>query len=425
MDKGTSDVMARTGQVRPSLWRDRRVLGWAVGEGISSVGDQIWLVAVAYAAVGLGSATLAGTVLACAALPRAVLMLLGGVVTDRVDARKLMLWSNIARILVLAGAIAVFEVAGTSAALLIAVGVLFGVADAFYGPASRALPRQLVSKEDLGRLAGFRQLLIRIALFGGAPLGGLLMAGYGLSAAMLADALSFGVIALVLTQVRPRWPREKAEGKSVLSDLRGGLAYLAQTPRVRSLVIALSGLNVFASPVIVVGVALRSGQQGWHASGLGLLTGAIGAGAGVGTVIAIFWRPVRPVWTALLLLLVQAVALGLVGFGSLAVTLAIMIVVGITAGLASPMLAGAFQAVVGERYLGRTGAVVSITDSGLTPFTLAGFGALAAAFGVGTVSAVFGGAFFLLILAIVAQPGTRALGRDGEPVKPRSLPADR
>ena len=68
---------------------------------------------------------------------------------------------------------------------------------------------------------------------------------------------------------------------------------------------------------------------------------------------------------------------------------------------------------------------MSITDSGLTPFTLAGFGALAAAFGVGTVSAVFGGAFFLLILAIVAQPGTRALGRDGEPVKPRSLPADR
>ena len=167
MDKGTSDVMARTGQVRPSLWRDRRVLGWAVGEGISSVGDQIWLVAVAYAAVGLGSATLAGTVLACAALPRAVLMLLGGVVTDRVDARKLMLWSNIARILVLAGAIAVFEVAGTSATLLIAVGVLFGVADAFYGPASRALPRQLVSKEDLGRLAGFRQLLIRIALLSG------------------------------------------------------------------------------------------------------------------------------------------------------------------------------------------------------------------------------------------------------------------
>ncbi|WP_165947337.1 MFS transporter [Micromonospora sp. 15K316] len=391
----------------PPLRRDRTVLGWALGEAVSSIGDQIWLVALAYAAVQLGSPALAGVVLASIALPRAGLMLLGGVVTDRFEARELMLWSNVLRVLILLGALVAYESWGVSAALLITVGVLFGVADAFYRPASQALPRQLVRKEELSRLAGIRQLLIRIAMLVGAPVGGLVMTLFGLRGAIIADGVSFAVIAVVLVQVRPRWARERAHGGSLWADMRAGFGYLARTPHVRSLVIALSGLNVFVSPVVVVGVALRADQEGWNAAGLGLLTGAIGAGAGLGTLLAIVWPQRRPVLAALFLLAAQAVALALAGAGGYAMTLVLMVVVGLTAGLASPMLAGAFQSTVGESYLGRTSAVVSITDSALAPLTLTAFGLLAAQLGVSVTIAAYGLAFLLLILFLGTQREAR------------------
>jgi MFS family permease len=411
----TSDVVQPTAEAvaTPPLRRDWMVLGWAIGEAVSNIGDQVWLVGLAYTAVRLGSPAFGGTVLACAALPRAALMLFGGAVTDRFDARRLMLWSNLVRTLILIGGIAIATAYGVGGALLIGVGLLFGVADAFYSPASRALPRQLVAKKDLGRLASTRQLFVRAALFVGAPLGGLLTTQFGLRGAMLVDAISFLVIAAILTRVRPRWSWSRERGKSMLADIRGGLAYLGRARPVRSLVIALSGLNVFVTPVTVVGVALRSSQAGWGPTGLGVLTGAIGVGAGVGTVVSMFWRQDRPVRTGLSLLLAQAVALGLIPLGSFTLALGAMIVIGLTAGLASPMLAGAFQATVAAQYLGRVGALVSITDSGLTPFTLAGFGLLATSFGVQGVSLAFAVVFLVLIGLVIARPDTRAIRLDG------------
>ncbi|HEY1488620.1 MAG TPA: MFS transporter, partial [Micromonosporaceae bacterium] len=147
--------------INRSLYRDGAVLGWAAAFGVSQLGDVVFFASLAYVAAKLGSPALAGTVLACAAIPRAVLMLLGGAVTDRFDARRLMLTSDIACAVVLIGALAAIHEWGTSAPILIAIGALFGTADAFYGPASYTFPRQLVPVDDLPRLAGLRQLIGR------------------------------------------------------------------------------------------------------------------------------------------------------------------------------------------------------------------------------------------------------------------------
>ncbi len=395
-----SDSQAPT----PSLFRDVAVLGWAFASGVSQLGDVIFFASLAYVAARLGSATLAGTVLACGAIPRAVLMLVGGAVTDRFDARRLMLTSDLACAVVLIGALVAIHIWGVSAPLLIAISGLFGIADAFYGPASGTLPRQLVASADLPRLSGLQQLIGRFSRIGGGPLGLALVAFGGFSAALTADAVSYLVIAATLLVVRPRWPRIRSASRSIIADIRDGMAYLARTPTIRDLVIALSGLNVFGGPVLSIGIALRTTQQGWTPEHLGILTGCIGAGAVLGTLGAMTLRLARPLRLALALMFVQAAAVALVGVLTYPGEVAAMLVVGVTAGLASPLMSGTVAAVVAEEYLGRTISVLSLADTGLLPLALVGFGALTAAAGLAVACAAFGAGFAGLMVFAITRP---------------------
>lgn len=76
------------------------------------------------------------------------------------------------------------------------------------------------------RRTRIRQLLNRSGSIAGPPLGGVLVAAFGLAGALLVDAVTFTVIAIVLLLARPRWPRERAAGASVWADVRGGLSYV-------------------------------------------------------------------------------------------------------------------------------------------------------------------------------------------------------
>ena len=102
------------------------------GEAISLIGDQFYLVALPWLVLTLtGSALAIGTVLAAAAIPRALFMLIGGALTDRLNPRVLMLASNLSRF-VLVGALAAVTITGVVELWMIYVFALtFGLADAF------------------------------------------------------------------------------------------------------------------------------------------------------------------------------------------------------------------------------------------------------------------------------------------------------
>ena len=106
---------------------------------------------------------------------------------------------------------------------------------------------------------------------------------------------------------------------------------------------------------------------------------------------------------------VQAAAVAAVGLLPYAGEVAAMLVVGLTAGLASPLLAGAVQAVVAEQFLGRTSSVLSIADTGLAPLALAGFGLLVGASGLAAACLAFGFAFSVLMVFAVSRPHLTAL----------------
>jgi MFS family permease len=385
--------------VLPPLRRDRRVQAWVLSGAVSEAGDVAWYVGLAWSAAQVTSPAGAGLVMGIGALPRALMLLFGGALADRWDGRRTMIIANLGRIAVLVVAAIVAASAGLSLALLLTVAVVFGAVDALYNPAAGTLPRRMVAADDLVPLAAGRQLANRLAVFVGAPLGGLLVAHGGLMTVMIVDAVSFGVIALALAfVVRPRFPQPPASGHSIRRDLAAGFGYLRRDQLARTLVVAFFGLNLCVGPVLAVGLVQRVHGSGWGSGALGWFQACSGIAAAIGAVVAMRWKPHSPARAGLLVLILQAAGCVMIGSVPRVAVFAAMAMIGFTAGLASALLSGAFQQTIDPAFLGRTSSIVSLSDDGLMPAAMAGFGALISLTSVAAACALLGAAFAALML---------------------------
>ena len=388
----------------PPFGRDRLVQGWAVVSGISLAGDAAWFVAFAWTAATITDPATAGLVLGAGTIPRALTALYGGTLADRYDARRVVMLANAGRIALLTAGTAFATVGGISVPLLLTVTIAFGVLDAIHNPAAMTLPRTLVRHDDLPAASGLMQVCGRLARFGGAPLGGVLVAVGGLRLVMVVDAVTFAVVAaFVALALRPRYPRTLSSTGSVRRDLAAAAGYLRETPYVRALVISLSGLNLFVGPALAVGVTLHVHRSGWGAATVGVADALVGVGAAIGAAFAIRFRSSQPARTGLLMLLGQAAAIALIGVSNRPLLFVATTVIGVTAGLASTQLSGAFQQLVDPAYLGRMGAVTSLGDDVLMPVAMVGFGALVGGAGLPVTCLATGLGFVVLVSWALAR----------------------
>ncbi|GAA1127384.1 MFS transporter [Kribbella jejuensis] len=381
---------------------------WILSGAVSEAGDVAWYVGLAWSAAQVTSPAGAGLVMGIGALPRALFLLFGGALADRWDGRRTMIVANLGRIAVLVAAAIVAVADGVTLPLLLTVAIVFGAVDALYNPAAGTLPRRMVQPDDLVPLAAGRQLANRLAVFVGAPLGGLLVAHGGLMTVMLVDAVSFGVIAVVLALVvRPRFPQPVASGHSIRRDLAAGFGYLRRDQVARTLVIAFFGLNLCVGPVLAVGLVQRVHGSGWGSGALGWFQACSGIAAAVGAVVAMRWKPPAPARAGLLVLIAQAAGCVMVGLVPRVAVFAAMAMIGFTAGLASALLSGAFQQTIAPAFLGRTSSIVSLSDDGLMPAAMAGFGALISLIGVAAACALLGATFAALMVWSASRLRTR------------------
>jgi MFS family permease len=124
----------------PLAIRDFRLL-W-VGESVSIAGTQLHMVALPWVVLQLtGSGLALGTVMMASAAPRALLMLFGGVATDRYSPRAIMIGSNVGRGILVALLALLVATARLELWHLYGIVLLFGAADAFSIPHSAPLSR--------------------------------------------------------------------------------------------------------------------------------------------------------------------------------------------------------------------------------------------------------------------------------------------
>ncbi|HEY9291642.1 MAG TPA: MFS transporter [Microlunatus sp.] len=394
----------------PPVRRDKVAWAWVIFAAVSWFGDSVFSVALAWTAVRELSPGMAGLVVGVGTVPQALLMLFGGVIADRMDTRKIMIIGELFRAAVLLGAAIGWQAGLHTATLLIMVELLFGIAVGLSAPARSTLVRQLVRPADLIEVNGWIQIGSRLAVLGGAPVGAIVVATGGLTLAMLIDATTFLLIALVLIliiRIRYRLPRQR-EG-TAWSNLKDGFGHLARHRRQRSLTLGICALNVFITPVTAVGVSLRVSHSGWSATWVGVSQAALAIGAIVGSMIAIRWRGTHLARRGFWVLVLQGVGLAAVGVPLLPVLIGGMILIGLTAGLASVWISGGFQREISPDYLGRVSSLNRLGDLAITPMMTPLFGVVAGASSVLVATLACGAAMSMLCLFVATRREIRTL----------------
>jgi MFS family permease len=303
-------------------------------------------------------------------------------------------------------------------ALLLIASIAFGLCDAFFEPAAGTLPRQLVAPADLPAYSALSQTLSRLGTMAGSAAGGFLVAAFGLSgSAGLNTATYVVVVVFIVLWLRPRFalPRASAE-QSVLRGVADGFRHLGRERATRTLVIALSGLNLAVGPAISIGIPLQATARGWGAGAVGVLEALVGGGAMIGALVVMRWRPQREAIGGFAALVVQGVGIIALGVGSPVAVGAGCLAIGFTAGFASALLGSTFAATAAPDHLGRLGSILRLGDDCLMPAAMALFGLLAGILPLWMPFALYGGAMALLVLMPLRNPGIRSISLRETPI---------
>ena len=195
---------------------------------VSLLGDGIFLIAMAWQAYELWNAPAALSLLGIGmTIPMIAFLLPAGVLSDRLDRRKLMLCSDAGRAVVIA-ALAVLSLTGLlNFWELLVVVALYGVGTAFFTPAFEAIVPDIVPAADLPAANSLDQFVRPIALrLAGPALGGVLVATLGTGTAFAVDAASFGASTVAVFLMRPPAHPRSEHVESSISAVKEGLRFV-------------------------------------------------------------------------------------------------------------------------------------------------------------------------------------------------------
>ncbi|MFI5993660.1 MFS transporter [Streptomyces sp. NPDC051362] len=278
---------------------------------LSTLGSQLSLLAFPLLVLSIGgSAAQAGTVATCSLVTRTLLRLPAGHLADRFDRRMIMVGTDLVRLVALASIPLVSALGDLGQAHLLGVAVVEGAATALFAPAATIAVRDVVPEKDLTDALSRSQAAMASSSLIGPFLGGWL---FTLDPILpfAADALSYGVSAVLLLRIASR-PARQVAGAERDNRLTAGLRWLTHQRALLAALLFAAGINVVsAAAQTTMVVSLR--QSGASGTAIGAVMGCAGVGAMLGAASAP-WL-IKRIPAARLFLLIGAVwAVGLAVF---------------------------------------------------------------------------------------------------------------
>jgi MFS family permease len=390
-----------------------------LGRSISLIGDGIAPVAIAFAVLNLtGSATDLGIVLAAHGLVVIALILVGGVFADRISPRLSMLRADLVR-MVVTGLMAVLLIAGVAEIWQLAVlYAIEGAATAFFNPASNGIVPSIVSRERLQEANALLNLSRSLGKTIGPALAGVLLVLGSPGWALAADAATFGVSAYFLLRLRAPGRRTGTE-PAFIAELRHGWSEFSSRTWLWVVVIGAGISNAVFFPAFqVLGPTVARESLG-GSSAWALIAAAFGAGAFIGGILALGFKPRRPLLFGETVLMCFAAPVALLAIPTGAGLIALAALAGgISISLAEIFYETTAAQQIPQESLSRVSAYDWFGSLALEPLGLALIGPLAAT--IGNSTALWGAAAVMLACqtAIVSFPSVRrleAMPRAGEP----------
>lgn len=284
-----------------------------VASVVSNLGDGIGTIAYPWLASALTRNPLhIAAVAVVTRLPWLLFSLPAGVITDRVDRRKLVAWMDLGRFVLTMGvALAILatqtqlsspdaiaagtaeppDVAGLLLAIVYAAALLLGTAEVFRDNSAQTLMPAIVTSDNLekanGRLWGAEMVMNS---FLGPPLAGILIAA-AFSLPFFVDAATFAVSAALVFLIAGEFRPKSDDGEAVIPasfwlDLKEGVRWLWGHHLFRPMAIALGVLNGTMMMALATFVLFAQEILELDATRFGLLTTGVAAGGVIGSLIA-------------------------------------------------------------------------------------------------------------------------------------------
>lgn len=280
------DPRPRTGALAALKHRNYRLF-W-IGNLFSYTGDWLDQVALNWLVISTtGSPVMLGLVNLGRGAPMVVLGLIGGVVADRVNRRRMMMVTQVAAMLIASLLAVVVWVIDHPIWWVLVLATLRGTVVAFNLPARHSLIFELVPRNDLASAVALNTITLNMAKILGPLASAMIIAVYGVAACLAVNALSFTIVLAMLFLMRlPARPNVARSTESFRQSLAEGLRYIRRDRVVMMLVLValvpvffcqpyLQFLAVFAAQVFQIG-----------AEGLGTMTALAAVGSICGGVLS-------------------------------------------------------------------------------------------------------------------------------------------
>ena len=402
-------LTAMSGAARPRLTRalsSRNFRLFFSGQSVSLIGTWITRIATSWLVYRLThSALLLGIVGFCGQIPTLVLAPMAGVLVDRWDRHRLLVWTQVLSALQ-SLALALLALSGTiTVGWILGLQVVQGVIYAFDTPARQAFVIQMVEdRADLPNAIALNSTMVNGSRIIGPSIGGVIIAAAGEGWCFMLDAISYIAVIVSLLAMRiEKTERRQARG-AIGAEMRAGFEYVSRFMPVRTALLLLALVSTMGMPytVLMPMVAAQTLHGGPHT--LGSLMTASGLGAVAGALYLASRRSVLGLGRAMALATL-AFGAGLVAFSFARTTWVALLVLPIVgAGMMIEMASTntVLQTIVEEELRGRVMAFYSMAFLGTAPI-----GSLIA----GVVADRIGAAETILLggIACVAGAGWLAL----------------
>jgi MFS family permease len=403
------------------LRRNRDFLVVLVGQGISSFGDAISNTALPILVLVLtGSGFAMGIVGVLSTLPDLIVGLPAGAYADRWDRRKMMFWGDLGRAFLTALVPISVALGGPTMVVVLVVAFPINVLRVLWLAAYTAAVPGLVGRRHVPRASGLFEAVFNIGWIVGPALAGILAQVIGPGPTIAIDAVSFLISAgAILLIRRPLRAEARAEPTHILEDVREGIRFVAGQRTLRAVIALWTFMQVILAGLTAALIFYTTVDRDLGTAAVGVILSAFAVGSLVGALIAARLA-VRSVGRMMLLgAAAEGVSLLIVALGP-----PVPVMAGV-AFLTGIMSANTMVAYVSLRtllspdaLLGRVGATARTLSVGLMPIGSLAAGIALDAVGGATTLVIMGSAMLAVALGFGLLPDVRRAR-----ITPHSAPA--
>ncbi|MFY1622856.1 MFS transporter [Micromonospora sp. WMMD723] len=409
------------------------LVGLLVGHTVSLTGNMLTLIALPlYVLATTGSPAATGLTGAAATVPVVLGGALGGVLVDRIGYRRASVLADVVSGLTVAAVPLLDATVGLPFWALLGLVFASGLLDTPGQTARNALLPEAAAAAGvpLERAVGWYEASERGARLIGAPVAGLLVATLGALPVLALDAATFAVSALVVAllvprSLRPATPTDPTGG-GYWREFAAGVRFLTREPLLRAVVLLVLVTNFFDATKSNVLLPVVADRELGGATAFGLLVGAMGGGALVGSLLfsAVGHRlPRRATFVTAF-----AVA-GAPPFWALAAAppvpwiVTVFALSGFAAGAINPLLGAVELERVPAHLRARVFGVIGAGCWAGIPLGALAAGVAVDGFGTTPVLLTVGGCYLLVVLTPLLGGPWRTLHRPDTPDRPARTPA--